>query len=97
MPEAPMPATRVLHVELPSELAELVASKVERGEYASASEVVEEGLQLLQDRDEGLERWLREEVVQSYDQYRADPKSAVDADTIRERIGRLHRTRASEP
>jgi putative addiction module CopG family antidote len=47
-----MPATRVLHVELPTELADLVSAKVERGEYASASAVVEEGLQLLQDRDE---------------------------------------------
>ena len=62
-----MPVTRVLHVELPTELADLVESKVERGEYASASGVVEAGV--LQDRDECVERWLKEEVVKAHDEY----------------------------
>ena len=88
-----MPATRVLHVELPTELADLVSAKVERGEYASPSAVVEEGLQLLQDRDEGLERWLREEVAAAYDEYRADPGNVVDASDIVERIKARHQAR----
>ncbi|MBZ0252627.1 MAG: type II toxin-antitoxin system ParD family antitoxin [Candidatus Methylomirabilis sp.] len=40
-----------MNVSLPVELGDEVHSKVERGEYASASEVVREGLRLLLDRD----------------------------------------------
>lgn len=91
-----MPATRVLHIELPTDLADLVESKVERGEYASASEVVEESLRVLRDRDEGVERWLREEVVEAYDEYRANPASAVGASEVRDRIEQLYREHASK-
>jgi antitoxin ParD1/3/4 len=91
-----MPATRVLHIELPTELADLVESKVERGEYASASDVVEESLRVLQDRDEGVERWLKDEVVKAYDEYRAEPASAVEASGVRDRIERLYRDYAAK-
>ena len=91
-----MPVTRVLHVELPTELADLVELKVERGEYASASGVVEEGLRVLQDRDECVERWLKEEVVKAHDEYRADPASAIDSSEVRDRIERLYREHAGK-
>jgi putative addiction module CopG family antidote len=41
-------------VHLPKELEELVQSKVKSGRYTSASEVVREALQLMEERDQML-------------------------------------------
>jgi antitoxin ParD1/3/4 len=41
----------VMNVSLTPELEELVAQKVQSGRYQSASEVVREGLRLLEDQD----------------------------------------------
>ena len=40
-----------------------IGAKVKGGDYASASEVVRAGLPALRERDEAVERWLREEVA----------------------------------
>jgi antitoxin ParD1/3/4 len=52
---------------LPSEQANFIDKKVSSGAYASASEVVRAGLRALQEQDAAFERWLREEVVPTYD------------------------------
>jgi putative addiction module CopG family antidote len=78
-----MPATRSLRVTLLEVMAEMVKAKVESGEYASESEVVGEGLRALQDRDDALTRWLKEEVAAAYDEYQANPSDVVDADEWR--------------
>lgn len=44
-------ARRTLNVSLTPELEELVADRVHSGRYLSASEVVREGLRLLEERD----------------------------------------------
>jgi antitoxin ParD1/3/4 len=51
-------ARRTLNVSLTSELEALIADRVESGRYLSASEVVREGLRLLEERDR-----LREETL----------------------------------
>ena len=51
-------ARRTLNVSLTPELEELVSARVASGRYLSASEVVREGLRLLEDRDR-----LREEAL----------------------------------
>jgi putative addiction module CopG family antidote len=91
-----MPSTRSLRVTLPEDMAEMVKSKVESGEYASESEVVGEGLRALLDRDDALTRWLKEEVVAAYDEYRADPTNVVDADEMMERIEESYRASIKE-
>ena len=50
-------------ISLPSEHAVYIDNKVSSGAYASASEVVRAGLRALQERDEAVERWLREDVM----------------------------------
>ena len=54
-------------VSLPPEQAAFIDEKVESGQFASASEVVRAGLRALQERDEAVERWLRDEVAATYD------------------------------
>ncbi len=56
---------------LPAEQAAYIDTKVDSGAYASGSEVIRAGLRALQERDAAFERWLREEVVPTYDATKA--------------------------
>jgi len=63
-----------MNVSLTPELESLVNSKVQSGRYHSASEVVREGLRLLQERDQIHEeklRWLRAEIQKGIDDLEA--------------------------
>ncbi|ESW92836.1 type II toxin-antitoxin system ParD family antitoxin [Mesorhizobium sp. C280B] len=81
-----MRTTQPISITLPRDMAEAVARKVESGAYASVSEVLREGVRALLDRDAAVERWLREEVAQSYDEYKANPSSAIPAEQVMLRI-----------
>ena len=80
-----MPTSRSLRVTLPEDMAQMVKAKVESGEYASESEVIGEGLRTLRDRDDALNRWLKEEVVAAYEEYQANPSDVADGRTVAER------------
>lgn len=75
-----MPAAEKRTVSLPSDQAAFIDAKVKSGDYASASEVVRAGLRALKERDEAVERWLREDVAARYDAIKADPASGIPAD-----------------
>ena len=66
----------------PTEQGRYIDRLVESGAYASVSEVVRAGLRALEERDAAVERWLRTEVVQAYDELDADPTSAVPANEV---------------
>jgi len=66
----------------PTEQGRYIDRLVESGAYASVSEVVRAGLRALEERDAAVERWLRTEVVQAYDELDADPASAVSAEEV---------------
>jgi antitoxin ParD1/3/4 len=74
-----MPQIEKRTISLPHEHAVFVDAKVSSGDYASVSEVVRAGLRALQERDEAVERWLREEVVTAYDRMKADPARGIPA------------------
>lgn len=88
-----MRTTRQLSVTLPIEMADMVRSKVESGRYASESEVIREGLRTLQDHDEVIERWLREEVIPAYDAMMADPSRGIAIDEVFDNAEARHRAR----
>ena len=75
-----MSAVEKRTISLPAEHAAFIDAKVAAGAYASASEVVRAGLRALQERDEAVERWLREEVAPAYDAMKADPKRGIRAE-----------------
>ena len=77
-----MPDTHQISVTLPDDMAAAVARKVESGEYASASEVLLDGVRSLMERDEGLEHWLRTEVVAAHAEYLADPTNVIPIEEI---------------
>jgi putative addiction module CopG family antidote len=81
-----MRATRQLSITLPIDMADMVKDKVASGDYASESEVVREGLRALKERETAVEDWLRRGVAEAYEEYLADPSSAVPLDEAFDRV-----------
>jgi antitoxin ParD1/3/4 len=89
--------TRPISVTLPHDMAALVKAKVASGEYATESEVIRDGLRILQARDAAVERWLRDEVAKSYDDYAADPSIGIPAEEVMTRLRASYRARLANP
>jgi antitoxin ParD1/3/4 len=86
-----MRTTQQFSITLPNEMAAVVKSKVETGEYASESEVIRDGLRALMARDRAVESWLLEQVGPAYDELKANPSRAVTADQVRARLAAEHK------
>jgi len=86
-----MRSTTQLSITLPNEMAEMVKSKVESGEYASESEVIRDGLRAMEMQNRALEAWLRSEVVPALDAMKADPSSARTGQQVRESLAAAYR------
>jgi antitoxin ParD1/3/4 len=80
-------------VSLPAEHAAFVDAKVSSGAYASVSEVVRAGLRALQERDEAVERWLREDVAPVHDTMKAGSKRGISADKVFAEVRARHARR----
>ncbi|MEH7840356.1 type II toxin-antitoxin system ParD family antitoxin [Rhizobium laguerreae] len=81
-----MRTTQPLTITLPLEMAQMVKAKVSSGEYATESEVIRDGLRTLAARDAAVERWLRDEVVPTYDEMKAHPERALSVEEVRRRL-----------
>ncbi|MFH1793892.1 MAG: type II toxin-antitoxin system ParD family antitoxin [Pseudomonadota bacterium] len=81
-----MRTTQQLSITLPTEMAQKVKAKVASGDYASESEVIREGLRALDERDAVVEKWLREEVVPTYDAWKANPDDTLSLDEVFQRL-----------
>jgi len=80
-------------VSLPREQADYVDDLVASGAYANDSEVVCAALQALQECENDVERWLREEVVPVAAAMRSDPGRAIPIDRAFGEIRALHARR----
>ncbi|MBY5864063.1 type II toxin-antitoxin system ParD family antitoxin [Rhizobium leguminosarum] len=81
-----MRTTQPLTITLPLEMAQMVKAKVSSGEYATESEVIRDGLRTLAARDAAVEKWLRDEVVATYDEMKAHPERALSAEEVIQRL-----------
>jgi antitoxin ParD1/3/4 len=87
-----VPGTEKRIISLPVAQANYVDSLVEAGAYASASEVVRAGLRALQERNAVIERWLRAEVVPTYDAMQADPSRGLSGEQVTSALAAHHAT-----
>ena len=81
-------------ISLPPEHAAFIDAKVASGAYASSSEVIRAGLRALKERDEAIERWLRDEVAPTFDATEADPGRGIPAKTVFAEIKARHAVRS---
>lgn len=88
-----MAATSKRTISLPIETADYIDAKVASGEYASASEVVRDGLRILQERERVLEKWLREQVVPAAIEHESHPERAISGAELRKRMVAATETR----
>jgi antitoxin ParD1/3/4 len=92
-----MASTDKRTITLPADQARYVDALVASGRYASESDVVSAGLRALQEREAGMERWLREEVLPVYDAMQADPGRAIPASQVTASLDALHAERLKTP
>jgi antitoxin ParD1/3/4 len=81
------------------ELQQIVREKVERGDYASADDLLREALQLLDDRDR-LRAWkleeLRKEIAVGIQQAEQGMVAPLDMDAIRTKVAERLRSQRQE-
>ena len=70
-----------MNVSLTPQLEQMVREKVQSGRYNNASEVVREGLRLIEERDQRLER-LRSEMQRGIDQIARGESVLIDKDYL---------------
>ena len=79
---------RSLTVTLRDDLVQAIEAKVAAGEYASESEIIQDGLASLLEVDQDLDAWLRDEVVPGCRNRAADPSTLVPAEEVLDRVQR---------
>lgn len=85
-----MRTTQQFSITLPNEMAAIVKTKVETGEYATESEVISDGIRALIARDKAVESWLHGQMAPAYDALRADPSRAISIDQVKARLKAEH-------
>ncbi len=85
-----MSRTRALTIELPEEMADMIAEKVRSGEYQSESDVVVDGLLSLV-LDDGphqaeVDRWIETEMVPMLEAIDADPSLLIPLEEARRQL-----------
>jgi len=81
-----MSAPQRYTVTLSPEQSAYVDSLIATGAYGAAEEVILEGLNILQDRDAGVDDWLRTEVVSICAAMDADPSLGRTPEQVADRL-----------
>ena len=85
-----MSRTRALTIELPEEMADMIAEKVRSGEYQSESAVIVDGLLSLVLEDgphqAEIDRWIETEMVPMIEAIDADPSLLIPLEEARRQL-----------
>lgn len=84
--EGPRMDARRLSIDLPEEAAQIVDARIASGRNASASEVIQEALELLAEQDVPLEDWEEQELAASYDEWKANPTGGIPIEEVSARL-----------
>lgn len=82
---------RQVIVNLPDDLARLVDAKVASGDYADASDVIREGLELVREHDKGFEDWLRDVAAPALAAMKADRSRRRSLGQVRASLDEAYR------
>jgi putative addiction module CopG family antidote len=81
-----MSESQAMTVHLSPESREFVRLQVERGEYASADDVLNHSVASLRLEAEERERWIREEVLAANEEHARDPRTSVSLDELKREL-----------
>lgn len=87
-----MSALREIRILVPENVEDLLRRKMETGAYASEADLIADGLAAIEERDDAVEQWLRNDVAQAFDRWKVDRKSvSLDEafENLEERISGL--------
>ena len=85
--------TQPMSITLPHEMAAMVRAKVASGEYASESEVIRDGLRVLQARDAMIAKWLRDEIAKKGDEDAGEGPLGLRTEDLEAFLARLREAR----
>lgn len=77
-----MPSTAALQINLTEERLSFVTRKVQEGEFASESEVLDFAVAALQEEEAARKRWERAVLIPAHDELMADPASGIPIDEV---------------
>jgi len=80
-------------ITLTSDQAAYVEFLVNSGKYASASEVVQAGIDALENHSRYVKRWLETDVAPVYDLMVADPSRGIPIEDVIAQLQRHHSSR----
>lgn len=70
---------------------QFIERQLESGRYQDRNEVIHAGLQMLEEFESGLDRWIENEIPGRYAELQRDPSSAVSIDDAFARFESKHR------
>ncbi|UVC08528.1 type II toxin-antitoxin system ParD family antitoxin [Rhizobium sp. TH2] len=75
---------------------EFIKRQLDTGRFESASEVVQAGLEMLEDFDEAHERWLQDEIPSRMAEIKADPSKGIPVDEVFGELEVIHQAQLAQ-
>ena len=72
-----------------------IERQLEEGRFDNASDVVQAGLEMLEDIEDDRESWLRDEVPARLAEMQVDPSIGIPADEVFDKLEALYRVQKS--
>ncbi|MBB5574977.1 MULTISPECIES: ribbon-helix-helix domain-containing protein [Rhizobium] len=77
--------------DLPEPDEQFIQRQLESGRYHDRNEAIHAGLRMLEEFEDGLERWVHDEIPGRYAELQRHPSKAVSFEDARARFENKHR------